>query len=399
MYSVHYNAGRYVDLLLQEGQAMPPSLRIAAIQMDANPAPTPERLARATHLVEQAAAAGAQLVVLPELFNLGYEYSDRNYARAERIDGPTLIWMRQSAARLGIHLAGSLLLLDADEVYNTLFLLAPDGRSWRYDKNYPWGWERGYFRGARGTVVADTDLGRLGMLVCWDSAHRDLWQQYAGRVDAMVIASCPPDVTDPVYRFPDGSQLTIDQLGPLMATVKGSGRKLFGDMINEQTAWLGVPAVNTVGAGRITTDVPRGLATLLALLPTAPWLARYLPMANRMRMSADLIQGCKVVAADGRVLTEMTQAQGEGFTIETVALADSPPQPRDTQPPSRVPPFAYVSSDIVLPLLVEPVYRRGVRQAWGEHMAAKDVGIRRWVLLGAGVLIGLVGGLLVRRRR
>jgi hypothetical protein len=99
------------------------------------------------------------------------------------------------------------------------------------------------------------------------------------------------------------------------------------------------------------------------------------------------------------VLTEMFQAQGEGFTIATVALADTPPQPRDMQPPSRVPPFAYVSSDIVLPLLVEPIYRRGVRQAWGEHMAAKDVGIRRWILLGAGVLIGLVGGLLVRRRR
>ena len=63
----------------------------------------PDRLARATHLIEQAAAAGAQLVVLPELFNLGYEYSDRNHARAEAADGPTLTWMRQSAARLGIH--------------------------------------------------------------------------------------------------------------------------------------------------------------------------------------------------------------------------------------------------------------------------------------------------------
>jgi hypothetical protein len=377
---------------------MPRSLTIAAIQMDANPAPTPERLARATHLVEQAAAAGAQLVVLPELFNVGYEYSDRNHARAESLDGATLTWMRQSAARLGIHLAGSLLLLDADEVYNTLFLIAPDGRSWRYDKNYPWGWERGYFRGARGTVVADTDLGRLGMLICWDSAHRDLWQQYAGRVDAIVIASCPPDVTNPIYQFPDGSRLTIDQLGPLMATVKGSGRKVFGDMINEQTAWLGVPAVNTVGTGRITTDVPRGMATLLALLPSAPWLARYLPMAHRMRMSADLIQGCKVVAADGHVLTEMTQAQGEGFTVATVALGDTP-RPCGAQPPSQVPPFAYLSSDIVLPRLVEPIYRRGVRQAWGEHMAPAGASMGWWKLLGAGALIGLAVGLLACRRR
>jgi hypothetical protein len=375
-------------------------LTIAAVQMDATPAPTPDRLARATHLVEQAAAAGAQLVVLPELFNLGYEYSERNHARAETADGPTLSWMRQSAARLGAHLAGSLLLLDGDEVYNTLFLVAPNGRTWRYDKNYPWGWERGYFRGARGTVVADTDLGRLGMLICWDTAHRDLWQQYAGRVDAMVISSCPPDVTNPVYQFPDGSQLTIDQLGPLMATVKDTGRKLFGDMINEQTAWLGVPAVNTVGAGRITTSVPRGAATLLALLPAAPWLARYLPMAGRMQMTCDMIQGCKVVAADGQVLTEMAQAQGEGFTVATVTLADAPPQPRGAQPPSRVPPFAYASSDVVLPRLVEPIYRYGVRRAWGAHMAPGETRMGKWWgVAGAGVAIALVAGLLARRRR
>jgi hypothetical protein len=247
-------------------------------------------------------------------------------------------------------------------------------------------------------VVADTELGRLGMLVCWDTAHRDLWQEYAGRVDAMVICSCPPDVTNPIYQFPDGSQMTIDQLGPLLASVKDSGRKLFGDIINQQTAWLGVPAVNTVGVGPITTDVPRGLATLLALLPAAPWLARYLPMAERMRMSCDMIQGCKVVAADGQVLAELTQAQGEGFTVATVRLADAPPQPRGAQPPSRVPAFAYVSSDIVLPRLVEPIYRRGVRRAWGAHMAPDDARMGRWAGM-AVVALALVIGLLARRSR
>ena len=257
-----------------------PTLNIAAIQMDANPAPVADRLARAERLVAAAAEAGAQLAVLPELFNAGYAYSDDNHARVEPLDGPTATWMRDTAARLDLHLAGSLMLLEQGEVYNALLLFAPDGRLWRYDKNYPWGWERGYFRESRQepwTTVAETDLGDIGMLICWDTAHRDLWKGYAGRVDLMLICSCPPDVSDPTYHFPNGDQLTFDDMGPLIASSKGSALDLFGDMINQQTAWLGAPAVNTVGCGRIETDIPNGRLSLLGYAVVAPWLLKYLP--------------------------------------------------------------------------------------------------------------------------
>jgi predicted amidohydrolase len=137
---------------------MPHFIRVAAIQMDANSAPTSNRLQRAEKLITEASQAGAQLVVLPELFNTGYGYRDENYDRAEPITGPTTSWLRKTAAQHQIHLAGSLMLLDGKEIYNALLLFAPDGRMWRYDKNYPWGWERGYFRSAKGTLIAKTDL-------------------------------------------------------------------------------------------------------------------------------------------------------------------------------------------------------------------------------------------------
>lgn len=51
---------------------MPRTIKAAAIQMDAMPAPTSERLQRAEQLVVKAVVSDAQLVVLPELFNSCY---------------------------------------------------------------------------------------------------------------------------------------------------------------------------------------------------------------------------------------------------------------------------------------------------------------------------------------
>jgi predicted amidohydrolase len=343
---------------------VPRTIAIAAVQMDANPAPTADRLARADRLVTAAAGAGAQLVVLPELFNTGYAYADANHRLAEPLTGPTPTWMREAAACLNVHLAGSLMLLDQGEVYNALLLFAPDGRTWRYDKNYPWGWERGYFRAGHRITVAETDLGHVGMMICWDTAHPRLWKRYAGRVDLMVVSSCPPDVSNPTFHFPNGDALTFDDMGPIMASMKGTGPLVFGAMIDQQASWLGVPCVNTVGSGHIRTGIPNGLGSFLTFLPIAPWLVRYLPQAGRMQMSCDMIQGCKVVDAHGQVLAELAQGEGETFTAAEVTLADERPCPQKPQPASPVPFLTYLSSDVLLPWLSIPVYRRGLRRVW-----------------------------------
>jgi predicted amidohydrolase len=339
------------------------TLNTAAVQMDANPAPTSERLARAENLVAEAALAGAQLIALPELFNTGYAYSNENYERAERFDGQTVAWMRDTAARLGVHLAGSLMLFEQGDIYNALLLFAPDGRVWRYDKNYPWGWERGYFRGSRGdrVVVAETGLGNFGFLICWDLAHRRLWRQYASRVDMMVICSCPPDVGDPAFCFPDGARFTGEDLGPL-AAFKESARETFGTMLNQQTAWLGVPAVHTVGSGSIKTDIPNGRLTALTYGLAVPRLLKYLPHVDRAQLACNMTPSTKLVSAGGEVLAELTQERGEAFVLAEVHLSDQKPSPRGPQPKSIVPGPVYFISDVWLPALTVPVYRRCLRR-------------------------------------
>ncbi len=338
------------------------TLTLAAVQMDANPAPTQERLARAETLVAEAAAAGATLVVLPEIFNIGYGYTPDNFRRAEPPNGPTVTWMRATAHRLNIHLAGSLLLRDQGEIYNSLLLFAPRGQMWRYDKLYPWSWERGYFRPGKTITVAQTDLGAIGMMVCWDVAHPTLWRRYAGQVDLMIISSCPPDGSNPTYIFPNGQQVTVEQLGPVMKALKGTARRVFGETVNQQTAWLGVPSVQTVCSGHIKTEIPNGVASVCTLLPVAPWAIRYLPHASKLQMSCEMVEGCKIVAATGHVLTELTGAQGKAFALSEVTLPDKTPAPRGPQPVPPISKLTYLFSDMLIPALTIPTYKKGLRQ-------------------------------------
>src|SRR5512147_12741 len=98
---------------------MSKSVKIAVVQMKASPAPVKERLAQAENFVVQCVENGARLIVLPEVFNTGYEYSDQNYLQAESFDGLTATWMRKTAALYHVHLAGSFLRRDQNNIFNT----------------------------------------------------------------------------------------------------------------------------------------------------------------------------------------------------------------------------------------------------------------------------------------
>ncbi len=342
-------------------------INIATVQMDVGPAHTDLRLYRADQIIQDAVQLGAELVLLPELFNTGYTYSDDNFQRAERASGSTLTWMKRTARRMGIHLAGSLLLLEDGEIYNAMFIAAPDGRTWRYDKSYPWGWERGYFhenklKGAQRAVIADTELGSLGMLVCWDAGHPEMWQYYAGRVDMIVICSCPPRVTAPTFCLPPDIALAGDRLGAQWASRKEEAGRVFGAMLDEQARWLGVPVANSAGCGAFESPVPNGTATLLGLISGAPGLVRYLPRAGDLAVRTEMVDACRIVSGEGKTLAHRPQSRGEGFTIAEVPLPERRPQPLGPQPDGRPSHLSYFVSDTYLPRSMHSIYEHGVKK-------------------------------------
>jgi predicted amidohydrolase len=356
----------------------------AAVQMDGKTAPTEARLQRAQQSVENAAAQGAELILLPELFNTGYSYSPATHYRAETLDGRTAIWMRETAARHNIYLAGSILLLDGSDIFNIMLLFAPDGRMWRYDKNYPWAWERGFFRGGNGITVAETGLGRIGLLICWDIGHAKLWQQYAGQVDLVLISSCPPDVGRLKYLLPNGQIFAPTQMAPMAAQMSDQAEKTFGPVLDNQVRWLNVPALQASPSGRFQSTVPAAKASLLAACAMVPKGVTMLSQADQLQITADFISQTKILDANGQIISQISAEVGEGFTSAEIELADKRPHPITPQPKIDLLPATYAFSDYLLPWLTTPFYRRGIRRAWGSHMAPIDPATRQ---RAAGLII------------
>lgn len=374
---------------VNEGRVMPRTVKFAAVQMDATSAPVVERLERAAKLVAAAAGdGGAQMVALPELFNIGYLYSDRNYALAEPADGQTMTWMKSQAAQHNVHLAGSLLLLDGDHVYNSMFIVAPGGRTWRYDKNHPWAWERAYFREGRSITVADTDLGKFGMLICWDYAHPELWARYAGRIDAMIIVSCPPKMAEFEVRWPDGTHFKLDGV-----PVYTGDDMPFGADMDAQSTWLQVPLVNTTGAGHLRTGLPMPHLSVAGIVASNPALWERVLQAGDAVVECDYYPQTKIVDAQGHVLARVEEG-GDRYVVAEVELADTPAQLLGRQPRSAFTPLAYLSSDWLAPALMTRLYRRGYRRQFGHRMSPVDQATKVWAMLsalafGLGWLIGI----------
>jgi 5-aminopentanamidase len=147
---------------------------------------------RALAAVEEAAANGAHLVVLPELCSSGYVFRDAEEARAlsEPADGPTVTGWAEAAARLGVVVVGGFCELDAAGVLrNSAALVDPTGIRAVYRKAHLWDREAEVFTsGDDLPPVVDTPAGRIGVMVCYDQEFPE-WVRATALAGAQVLAA------------------------------------------------------------------------------------------------------------------------------------------------------------------------------------------------------------------
>lgn len=169
------------------------TLAIAVLQLELGHADEATNIAAVAALVEQAAAAGAQLVLPPELFSGPYfcrEEDEALFALARpTMEHPSVVAMRALAAKLKVAIPTSFFERDGQHYYNTLAMIGPDGEvQGTYRKSHiPDGRgyeEKFYFRpGNTGFKVWDVAGAKVGVGICWDQ-----WYPECARAMALMGA-------------------------------------------------------------------------------------------------------------------------------------------------------------------------------------------------------------------
>ncbi len=169
-------------------------VKVAVVQHDVVWEDKPANFARLAPQVAAAAAAGARLVVLTEMFSTGF--SMRTEVVAEPEGGPSSQFLVEQAAAHGIWVCGSCAEVPrpGERPFNTLVLAGPDGTVHRYRKNhlFAYGGEDRSFSPGDELVTVEVEGLRISPFVCYDLRFADDWWQVAPATDLyLCVASWP----------------------------------------------------------------------------------------------------------------------------------------------------------------------------------------------------------------
>lgn len=278
----------------------PRSLRLAAIQMVSANGRVAENLARAKHWAEQAAQENAELVLLPELFSVGFEINANAWNSAEPQGGPTERCLTDTARLHSFYIGGSYLERRGDDFFNTFALAGPTGIIGRVRKRHPCSLEAYIFKGGDDPHVIRTPLGYFGVAICYDGSLREVWDCMLADAPDLVLMpmSAPTPVKTLLY-----NQRKIDAF-----------HASFFDGATQSARLLGIPCAMSNKCGEWDTTLPGLIPSLL--------LGRQCSRFPGFTHIAD---------SDGHEVARI--ANGEGVAVGTVCL--DPALKRSTLPPER----------------------------------------------------------------
>lgn len=219
------------------------TLRAAAVQMESENGRIEANLERAGRFVDDAAQRGAKLIVLPEFMATGYIFTEAIWDGGEPGEGPTVRWLRKNSKRLGVWLAAGFLEADGEDFYNTFVVTNPDGdEGGRVRKQTPAAAEAFFTKGEAGPHVIDTDLGRLGIGICYENQLAYMPRLMCSQsVDLMLMPHSAPTITPRPW---------------FIGKTIGRFESILKNLARVYASSLGIPVIMVNKSGRWRSPIP-----------------------------------------------------------------------------------------------------------------------------------------------
>ena len=170
-------------------------MKVAAVQHDIVWEDRDTNFDRLEPMIAAAAARGARLVVLSEMFSTGFSMATDLIA--EPADGPSVQFLVGQARRHDVWVSGSVpeRPAGAERPYNQLVLAAPDGAVHRYAKIHPFGYgaEHEHYAAGDAFLTVDVEGVRCSFFVCYDLRFADEFWPLALNTDCYVIPANWPE--------------------------------------------------------------------------------------------------------------------------------------------------------------------------------------------------------------
>ena len=271
------------------GNGAPVRLQVAAIQMVPRLGDVSSNLMQAEHLVQQALRQGARWIILPEMFTSAVAFHDDMLKAIQPLEGAPLQLLKRLAQKGSAVIGGSFLAERKGQVFNTFVLVFPDGSFVQHDKDQPTYWENCYYRGGNDDGVLPTPVGAVGSVLCWELIRSQTARRLLNKVSMVVSSSC-------WWTLPDDA----DPESPRWA----ANLKMLQDAPPRMAKMLGVPLIHSSHAGSFE-------GFFSPELPDVAYNSSYLGETM-------------IVDANGRVLAQLPQANGEGVISAEIVLTDNP---------------------------------------------------------------------------
>jgi nitrilase len=256
--------------------------KVAAVQMVSEPEVAPN-LEAAGKLIAAAAAAGAQLVALPENFYLiGRDDTDKVKVREEEGDGPIQRFLAGAARANGVWLVGGTAPIrcgDPQRIRSACLVFDDAGqRVARYDKMHLFRFEEGAERydearalepGTQAVALA-SPFGRLALSICYDVRFPELYRSM-GEFDVLFVPSAFTVPTGTAHWEMLLRARAVENQAFVVAPAQGgthaSGRRTYGHTMIVDP-WGTVLSSRAEGAGVVLAEIDtERIAQVRAALP------------------------------------------------------------------------------------------------------------------------------------